>query len=380
MDNLGSHSRVELRDAAMKTIERAVDRHQVSASQVEHLEALFERSDADFDGGTLAKRTLITETPEYRNGWMKSVLGRFGEITPDESKAMALFRGQSLTDASGGHGVPVFIDPTVILTTGASSAPILNVARIEQITNDVWKGVSSAPVSWSFDAEGATVSDDSLTFAQPTVTTYKAQGFVPFSIEIQMDYPSFAAEMGRLLAQGYVDLLAAQTMTGSTPVGIFTAIDANAAREVVVTTSGTLSPVDVLTAWNALGERWRSRASWFSSVSVESQVRNVGADNQSLYTVNLTQDGIMTVNGRPWYTTDYAPAFSGTTGTVNLLVLGDFSNYVVAQRAGMSIETVQHLVDVTYNRPTGQRGFYAWARVGADSVNDNAFALLKNAT
>ena len=86
------------------------------------------------------------------------------------------------------------------------------------------------------------------------------------------------------------------------------------------------------------------------------------------------------VNGRPWYTTDYAPAFTGTTGTVNLVVLGDFQNYLIAQRAGMSIETVQHLVDVTYNRPTGNRGFYAWARVGADSVNDNAFALLKNAT
>jgi len=69
--------------------------------------------------------------------------------------------------------------------------------------------------------------------------------------------------------------------------------------------------------------------------------------------------------------------FTSTTGAANLLVLGDFQNYLVAQRAGMNVELVPHLLG-SNRRPSGQRGWYAWARVGADSINDLAFRLLQN--
>ena len=70
--------------------------------------------------------------------------------------------------------------------------------------------------------------------------------------------------------------------------------------------------------------------------------------------------------------------FSGTTGASNLLVVGDFRNFVIADRAGMTVELVPHLFDVTNNRPTGQRGWFAWARFGSNSVNDLGFRLLQN--
>jgi predicted phage gp36 major capsid-like protein len=35
-------------------------------------------------------------------------------------------------------------------------------------------------------------------------------------------------------------------------------------------------------------------------------------------------------------------------------------------------------VDVTNNRPTGQRGWFAYARIGGNSVNDLGFRLLVN--
>jgi hypothetical protein len=89
------------------------------------------------------------------------------------------------------------------------------VSRIETITTNQWKGVSSAGVVWSYDAEGAAVSDDTATLAQPAVPVYTARGFIPYSVEVGQDYPGFAQEMAKLLDQGYVDLLAAQTMTGS---------------------------------------------------------------------------------------------------------------------------------------------------------------------
>ena len=60
-----------------------------------------------------------------------------------------------------------------------------------------------------------------------------------------------------------------------------------------------------------------------------------------------------------------------------MAIFGDFSNYVIADRVGMTVETIQHLLDgSTPSVPTGQRGVYAYYRVGADSVNDGAFSML----
>jgi len=65
-----------------------------------------------------------------------------------------------------------------------------------------------------------------------------------------------------------------------------------------------------------------------------------------------------------------------TTGHTNQLVVGDFRHYVLALRAGMSMELVQHIVDVTSNRPTGERGTFAWARIGGGPDASQAFRLL----
>jgi len=55
---------------------------------------------------------------------------------------------------------------------------------------------------------------------------------------------------------------------------------------------------------------------------------------------------------------------------------GDFSNYLVSQRIGSAVELIPHLFSPNNLRPTGQRGMYAYARYGADSINDAAFRVL----
>ena len=69
---------------------------------------------------------------------------------------------------------------------------------------------------------------------------------------------------------------------------------------------------------------------------------------------------------------------TSTSNPIGLAVVGDFSNYVIARRGGMSVELVPTLFDVTNNRPTGQRGWFAYARIGGNSVNDLGFRLLVN--
>jgi HK97 family phage major capsid protein len=58
-----------------------------------------------------------------------------------------------------------------------------------------------------------------------------------------------------------------------------------------------------------------------------------------------------------------------------VLVYGDFQNYVIADRIGTTIQFIPFLMG-SNRRPTGQVGWYAYARVGADSVNDGAFRML----
>ena len=372
--------RTEIRSAALAVLERehkdqVVPVNDETAAQVERL---VKTRNINFDGDVLARRLLITESPAYRSAFAKAMSYAQPNWDADENKAMSLFRAaeQSLTSASGGYGVPVLIDPTVILTSGAAVAPILGVARIENITNDVWKGVSSAGVTFAGVAENTAITAGQATFAQPSITPEKASAFIPYSFEIEGDYPNFAGEMASLIEQAYVDFLAVETATGSAGVvGIFTAIDLTAGSEVTPTTDGALGPEDALKLWNALPERYKARAVWFMDVTVESQLR-VGADGYG--SRDLSSEGIGPLLGKRVLLSDYAPNFTGTTGASNLAILGDFSRYVIAQRVGMNVELIPHVFD-TNGVPKGQRGWLAWARVGADSVDDGAFRLLQNA-
>jgi HK97 family phage major capsid protein len=68
-----------------------------------------------------------------------------------------------------------------------------------------------------------------------------------------------------------------------------------------------------------------------------------------------------------------------TTSEELVLAYGDFNagnGYVIADRVGMSIELIPHLFG-TEKRPTGQRGTYAYWRVGGAPVVDNAVRLLE---
>lgn len=379
--DLRTATRGQLRDAALKVLETEGDN--LATRQGDHVETLLRTQSHNVDGSKIARRMLVTETDAYRSAFAKALTQPVPAWSAEEAAAINEFRAMSEgTDTAGGYGVPVLIDPSIILTSGAAAAPVLNLAKVVTITTDAWKGVSSAGVSWSYDAEGVEVSDDAPTLAQPEVPVYTARGFVPFSIELGADYPAFAAEMRALLDQGYIDLVASQTITGSgsaSPTGIFTALDANTNSEVVVTTDGAFGAVDLLAVWKSLPERYRGNAAWIMHTDVENEIRTFSSSNSgAYYTVNVTQGGVGTLFGRPVYTTDYAPQFTGTTGAANILVVGDFQNFVVAQRAGMSVELIPHLLGATNGRPTGQRGFFATARHGFDSVNDSGFRLLQN--
>lgn len=370
----------QARDKAMRILESRAAAN-LASDQKDQVSRLVDTST------DIARRMLVTENDDYRSAFVKLTVNPDGHIylTEDERRAMAAYneyRAMSIgTPGSGGYGVPVLIDPSIILTAASARNPFLAICAQAEIQTNKWKGVSSAGVSWSFDAEAAEVSDDSPTLAQPEVEVHMARGFIPYSIEVGMDYPSFAAEMGRLLSDGYDKLLLEKLTTGSgtgEPRGILTALDANTNVEVVSTTDGAFGAEDLYKVWKALPQQYRDRASWMMSVDVNNRVRQFGGANVfHAFTKNLPESWAETLLGKSVYENTHFPDFTGTTGAENRLVVGDFSNYLIVRNGGMSVELLPLVVGAN-RRPTGQRGWFAYTRVGGNSVNDLGFRLLQN--
>jgi HK97 family phage major capsid protein len=385
----------EVRTRAQRVLDNTRDEGQahLTDDQRSYVQMLLRQHNKDLNGALIARSMLLTENEHYRSAWMKLISRATPVLTPEESRAYLAyeeFRAMNIgTDASGGFGVPVLIDPTIILTGQGTPNDILDLARVEVITTDTWRGVSSAGMRWKFRAEAAAATDGSPTLAQPTVVAHRVDGYIPYSFEVGMDYPGFAGEMARLLEEGYRETLAEHFTTGTgtdQPFGIVTALDANTNSEVATATAGTIAAADIYGLWAALPQRFRrgrfanpNQVAWMSDTTVMNAIRQLGTVDPN-FTVGLDAEGIGRMFNRRYFENDYmANAVSGTTAA-NLLIVGDWKNYVVAQRAGMAVETVQHVIDTTTGTPTGQRAWFAWARVGADSINDLAFRMLQNKT
>lgn len=335
----------------------------------------------DDEHASIARLCLATSGPEYLRAWSKIARGKGHMVTVEEQRALE--RAMSLTDSSGGYLVPFQLDPTVIITSAGSMNQIRQIARQVVATGDVWNGVSAGEVSWNWAAEASEASDNAPSFAQPTVAVHKAHGFVPISIEALADEANVTAEVGRLLAAGK-DTLEAQAFISGTgsgqPFGIVTAIDATAGSEVAAATADTLADTDIYALDDALPARYRGNASWLANRAIYNLVRGFGTGGGSDMWERIGADRPALLLGRQAYEAEAMesnPAATAGASNDNIMLYGDFSNYVIADRVGMTVELIPHLVG-SNRRPTGQRGWYAYYRVGADSVNDDAFRLLQS--
>lgn len=374
----------EARDRALRTLD---DRNS-SAHLASHEKDTVERQIRT--STDIARRILVTENEDYRSAWLKMVTRPNGAMYLDEGERHAMmawdeFRTMSEgTTTAGGFGIPVFIDPSIILTAQGSDNPFLRIARQVDVNTNAWKGVSSAGVSWSFDSEGVEASDDSPTLAQPVVNVYMARGLIPYTIEVGQDYPSFAAEMSTLLAEGYDELLVDKFTRGTgtgEPQGILTVLSATAGARVSIQTAGqAFGANDPYTVWKALGQRFRRKAAWMMSVDVNNKIRQIATANVfHAFTENLPAEWADMLFGKSVYESPYMPdTTTSTAANSGLAIVGDFQQYVIARRGGMSVELVPHLTSTTTNLPNGTRAWFAYSRIGGGAATTSAFKLLVN--
>jgi HK97 family phage major capsid protein len=375
----------QLRDRSQRAIELAHFPHERADREAcqAHVERL--RNRIDNESGLFSQYLLTTGSPQYQRAFTKYLAEQPRQPQEDD----LLKRAASLTGASGGFAVPFVLDPTVIPTGSGAINPYRSISSIKNITVDEWRGVSSDGITAAFQAEAAATTDNTPTLAQPTVSTEMARAFVPFSIEIGQDWGSFAAEMASMVQDAKDVLEATKFAVGSgtnEPFGVIT----GATTVYTAAATNSLVVADIYGVHNALGPRFRSQAVWTMNNAVADRIRQLDtAGGANLWIQNLQlrsaavpngfTDGRMGADllGKGAYE---ASGQSGAFTTGQLIgVIGDFGRgYVIADRVGLNVEIIPHIFGAAQgNLPTGQRGLFAYWRVGAKVVNANMFRTLK---
>jgi HK97 family phage major capsid protein len=205
-----------------------------------------------------------------------------------------------------------------------------------------------------------------------------ARGFVPISIEALEDEANVTANVAMLLAGGR-EVLEAAAFTNGTgtgqPWGVVTRLTGTGS-EIASATADTFAIGDVYSLFGSLPTRYRRNASWLANTLIYNRVRQFDTAGGAGLWTTLGNGTPAELLGRP------AVEAEDMTGTITaaannrIVVVGDFSNYVIADRIGMTVEFIPHLFGTTNGRPKGQRGWFAYYRTGADVVNTAAFRML----
>lgn len=365
-----------MKDGAKKAAEQAVYPHPNATPKgtVERIQALLEQAG---DDPTFSRLVLSTMDPNYQRAFFKGITGRPEMMTPAERAAVATVGAGAV--ATGGYAIPVTLDPTILLTSNGATNPLRQIARVETITGagNEWHGVSSSGITLTRGpAEGSAITPNTFTLGQPKVTVQPVKGEVQYSIESDEDWPRLQSEIARMVqdAKDVEEADAFVNGVGTTvyPEGIVAGLDA---ASDVGTTSNGFDLGDITRLIGRLPDRFEPNARFLAHRAIYGEIEDLqtALGGTSIRDVNAGQQA--TLKGYPRYNSSAMSSDYTTTGQ-EILLFGDFQNFLIVDKAGLSV------VDAGYVRDgngalTGQRALFIHYRNSSVILVDNAFRLLK---
>lgn len=328
---------------------------------------------------------LQAEAQFYVDTWTKWFRARnqeaiklfWAQATPQEIKAM-----QENTDNEGGYFVPEEYRTQVIHDPGVPSGVIRPYCTVGTtgLKDGYWPTLGS--VTWAAIAEEAAYGDNTPTIGQVSFSVRKSGGTVKVSMELLEDS---AANLPALLAQIFQEAKGRfedqQIIEGdgtTEPEGLRTASITD------VTTAGAtaVTAADVIKLYWSLPAQFRARGTFFTTSSMMLQIMSIGSTAAGFHfgggadNVDLSKPPMGTLFGRPialfdgtgW---DDAAALATTEETG---AFGDFRNYYLIDRVGMSIRR-----DDSIYVANDQIGFFARCRFDGRVGLTNAFRIFKQA-
>lgn len=374
-----SRSEEEYRDRLHENARRVIERatfpgQRREACQTRAAELLDEIDD---EKGTLARRMIVTGNPVYERAFGKAVLARSTNgLSQEEQRAMSLG-----SDPDGGYAVPFQLDPTVILTDGGSTNPLRQISRVERIVGKEWQGLTSDGVVATRTPEVQEATDGAPDFDQPAVRPSAVHVFVPFSMDLDQDWPRLRAELSRMFQKAKDKEEATSFISGDgslisggghNPQGIVAGLPVGSeVGDEGSFTSQTL--YDMESGDNGLDADWRANARWLGNKAIYNLIRQFDTNGGADLWERLA-------NGLPPLLIGYPVAEASqmsTTPTSRYLVFGDFSEFLIVDRVGMSVELIPHVFGASRRMPTGQRGVYARWRNSTKILVPEAFRVAK---
>ena len=369
----------DMRGRAFDAVEawaESSSRHQLSHDAAEKVTRLIEADDNKGEDGGISRHVLLTGSDQYHRAFQR-LLKNKGEVNALEPEEQSAVRAAlSLTGANGGFLIPVTLDPTIILTNTGSANPYRRLSQIKTVTTNFWEGVTSAGVNAGWLTEGGVVGDNTPTFAEPVITPQKAAAWVFGSYEVLSD-SDFATQFPALLTDAK-DRLEENAFclgagTGGVPKGIVTA----ATTTVTTAAVATYAIADIYALQSAIPPRFRINGKNLAvvmNVAIINKTRQFDTAGGASYWTNLGQGQPETVIGMP--VAESTSMVATTTTGSKIAVAGDFQQYAIVDRVGMSVMYEPMVKDSSTARPTGQAGWFAYWRVGADALVPGAFRTL----
>lgn len=321
------------------------------------------------DNPGIARHMLLTGSEEYQEAFRAYL-----EDPEGEARRAAL----SLTNANGGYLLPFVLDPTIVLTNTGSANPWRRISSVKQTTSNTWNGVTSAGVNAAWLTEGSTVTDGSPTVGNVVVTPQKAAAWVFGSYEVLED-TDFGQQLPRLLADAKDRLEEAAFATGAGSGGVPQGVLTGATTVVTTATTLVVAIGDVYATQQALPPRFRNApgCSWVSNVAIINKFRQLDTAGGASFWTNLGKGQPETLLGAPIYeSTTMANAL--TSGNL-LAVFGDFGQFYIVDRVGVSLIYEPLVKGSGSNLPSGQAGWFMFWRTGSQVAVPGGFRVMKGA-
>jgi HK97 family phage major capsid protein len=189
---------------------------------------------------------------------------------------------------------------------------------------------------------------------------------VPFSIEVDLSWSALRSEITRVLVdakEAEEDSFVTGDATGNLPQGINAGL-VGASQDVNTAAIDTFAVADLYALEEALAPRWERNASWLAHKSVYNAIRQFDTSGGANLWTRIGDGTPRRLIDYPDYRSSAMPSLTtakgASAGTANAAVMlfGDFKQFLIVDRIGMTVELIPHLFGEN-QRPTGQRGVYA---------------------
>jgi HK97 family phage major capsid protein len=282
------------------------------------------------------------------------------------------------TGTGGAYLLPLYLDPSIMLTNAGSANPWRRVCRNVTTTSNTWNGVTSAGVTAGWLAEGTVSSDNTPTLGALVVTPQKEAQWIMASFEEVAD-SDISNQVPALIADAFDRLEEAAFTTGSgagQPFGAITraTVDGNVAVLTTASAPGVFSLLANPPPRFRIGEQ--AKPYWVANIAVINALRAItpfAAATASIVN-DQTSDGVPEIFG---YDLLESTTMDGvlTTGGHKGLLFFDANSYLIANRLGTSVVYEPLVPGAGGINPAGITGWFAYRRVGADCSTATALRV-----